>query len=259
MPSWSVSALIFVLETVVAAVIAGIIAPELRELWKERNSFLLWSAWTSPWETRDGLTQVRIAIWNPSRKPIKAGDMASSDPLRVQAQPGVRLAGLKILGRTPGAETIALEPQSEREVLVKFEFINGRSGFVAEAIHSGPTDSDIAVKGSIYGLSVRTRRFDVDSVVPVVPGRNVQTYVSRRLRMTDTLNWIGLVQSVLLVPFLASSGFVASSWILIPAALSAVLLFGYQALRLRRHIRLPRGLERFYALEVTPSGGGSLS
>jgi hypothetical protein len=177
--------------------------------------------------------------------------MASSDPLRVQGPAGIRLVGVKILGRTPGSETIALEQQSEREVLIKFEFINGRSGFVAEAIHSGATDSDIAVQGSIYGLSVRTRRFDVDSIVPIVPGRNVQTYVSRRLRMTDTLNWIGLVQSVLLVPFLASSGFIASSWILIPVAVSAVLLFGYQALRLRRHIRLPKGLERFYALELT--------
>ncbi len=253
MPSWSVSALIFVLETVVAAVIAGIIAPELRELWRERNSFLLWSAWISPWTTRDGLTEVRLAIWNPSRKPIRASEMASSDPLRIVAQPSVRLSSMKILGCMPGADTIALEPQSESEVLVKFEFINGRSGFVAAAIHSGATNSEIAVKGSIYGLSIQIRRFDVDSVVPIIPGRNVQTYVSRRLRMNDILNWILLVQSVMLIPFLASSGFITSSWMLVPAALAAILLFAMQALRLRRHLRLPRGLEKFYALELTPS------
>ena len=181
--------------------------------------------------------------------------MASSDPLRVQAQPGVHLAGLKMLGRTPGAETIVLEPQSDGEVLIKFEFINGRSGFVAEATHSGTTQSDLAVKGSIYGRSIRVRPFHFDSVVLVIRGQNVHSYVRRRLRMEDSLNWILLIQSLMLVPFLASSGFISSSWMLIPAVSAALLMFVMQVLRLRRHLRLPKGLERFYALEPTPLGG----
>lgn len=99
----------------------------------------------------ENLSISRIAIWNAGRETINPENMAPADLLRITSGDGVRILDVRILYEKNKANNFSLDIPSQNEVLIKFDYFDLYEGIILQIYHTGKTEDDIKVHGSVKG------------------------------------------------------------------------------------------------------------
>ena len=100
------------------------------------------------------LSMTKLALWNAGREAINSQDIASKDPLRIAVTPQAILLGAEISYATNPVNNFSVRPDlSNGEVRIDFDYFHKDEGVVFTLYHTGRGDEDVALKGTVKGVS----------------------------------------------------------------------------------------------------------
>lgn len=100
----------------------------------------------------DNLSVSKIAFWNNGNEPIKNNDIAKKDPLRIILKNNSKLLDAKIIDNINQANNFNLITSDNGSVIeITFDFIAKNEGVLIQVFHTGKTNNDISIEGTIIG------------------------------------------------------------------------------------------------------------
>ncbi|MDX6271506.1 MAG: hypothetical protein QOD28_2729 [Acidobacteriota bacterium] len=100
----------------------------------------------------ENLTVTKFAFWNGGSETIGSQDVASSDPVSFQVVEGCEILKAQKLYEKNSANKFALISTSNNsQHLIEFEYIDKDEGAVFQFLHTGKSNQDIIVSGTIKG------------------------------------------------------------------------------------------------------------
>jgi hypothetical protein len=109
----------------------------------------------------ENLTVSKVLLVNTGREAIRKTDVVKASPIRIVMSDGAIILGIHILYSNP-LNKVTIERAADRtSAAVTFDYLDYKEGFVAEIIHTGEYDKQIAMDGDIInGGKVRRRSQD---------------------------------------------------------------------------------------------------
>jgi hypothetical protein len=108
------------------------------------------------------LVVTKVMIWNAGTDTVDRNDIATADPLRILASPGVEVLHATVLAtNSPAGQAALAGPLTTRpmsEVQVTFDFLDRGQGMTVQAIHTGSEDAGVTVTGTVKGAGQPRRR-----------------------------------------------------------------------------------------------------
>jgi hypothetical protein len=110
------------------------------------------------------VTITRFLFWNAGRETIRKEDIAQSDPLRITVTDGKEILESKIVKENNDASMFKLSPIGRTALDLSFDFAERNQGAIIQVIHTGKTEKDIDLTGTVIGAGkpklVRRPRFE---------------------------------------------------------------------------------------------------
>lgn len=106
----------------------------------------------------DNICEGLITIWNSGKKAIRKGDIANENPLKLYFKDEVEILDARIITTVNNSNNCHIIIQDDKEVLIEFDYINPRDGFVIKVNYSLVNELDTIsltqaqVEGSIIGM-----------------------------------------------------------------------------------------------------------
>jgi hypothetical protein len=105
----------------------------------------------------DNLSIARIAIWNRGRETINKSDVAPIDPIRLELR-NSKILNIEIIYEKNPANNFSLIPVSidgkthiHNRFAINFDYFDLNEGIILQVFHTGKTDEDIKILGTIKG------------------------------------------------------------------------------------------------------------
>ncbi len=100
------------------------------------------------------ISVTRVGFWNDGRETIRRSDLIAGDPLRIEIPEKVEVLDATIVsesskGISSGYSRVEFE--GKKVVLLHFEYLDYRDGFVVQIVHNGAFGSSFHVTGKIAG------------------------------------------------------------------------------------------------------------
>jgi hypothetical protein len=109
------------------------------------------------------LTITKIGFWNAGSETIKKQDVVKDDPLVIRGKQGVVILSVAIIEAVnPLNKVDCVTSQDRTHAKVTFDYLDKNQGAIIQVFHTGTTNADIAVEGTVMGGS-RIRRHARDS------------------------------------------------------------------------------------------------
>ena len=104
-------------------------------------------------ESVEDFSVTKIVFWNKGRAPIRRGDIAEAEPIKIQlTKDNIRILEAKIISTNNSANQFTIEHDIESNwIHINFEFVNKKNGVVIEVVHNGKTNKDIELVGQVIG------------------------------------------------------------------------------------------------------------
>ena len=100
----------------------------------------------------DNLSVSKIAFWNNGNEPIKSNDIAQKDPLRIVSKNNSKILDANIINYIKPANNINLKiSDNGSEAIITFDFLAKNEGVIIQVYHTGKTNNDIQIEGTIIG------------------------------------------------------------------------------------------------------------
>lgn len=100
----------------------------------------------------ENLTITKIAFWNGGSDTINNQDIAVADPLTIVVKDNLRILDANILYTKNQANKLSLITSNDQsKINLIFDFIDKDEGVVIQLIHTGKSDEDIELCGTIKG------------------------------------------------------------------------------------------------------------
>lgn len=171
------------------------------------------------------ITSTRVIFWNDGKEPIRKGDIARTDRLRIELNSEIRVLSVYISSATSNAcnpkasDPVFFEDEQCSRVYIDFDFLNYRDGFAVEIIHNGEEPVPVSVKGTLIG-SAAIEEFSLDEFGTRNSGLIGFTYMFATLSFwviaLSAADWVTKVtDSVKLGSAFAVVGSVAVLWVMI--------------------------------------------
>lgn len=130
----------------------------------------------------ENLSVARVLFWNKGRETIRREDISAAEPICLRAVNDTKLLKVTLLAVNESANLFE-EPTivSQKEGLIKFDFIDRGQGAVFQVVHTGTSRDDIWMGGVIKGAEpLRRMALTRSEQVSEDRLRKSQTKVSRR-------------------------------------------------------------------------------
>lgn len=102
----------------------------------------------------DNLSLSKVALWNRGKGPINSEDVAPKDPIRIEIRPECKLLAAEILYKKKEANNFTITPDLQKgEVKINFDYFHKNEGLVIQIYHTGKSNHDIVLRGTIKGVS----------------------------------------------------------------------------------------------------------
>ncbi len=98
----------------------------------------------------DNVTSSYIAIWNRGNDIISKEDVAPADPLKLKFLG--ELLEFTVIREKNRANNFRLKLENSNELLIEFDYMAKNEGILIKAEHTGNSNSDIQVLGTIKGV-----------------------------------------------------------------------------------------------------------
>ena len=136
------------------------------------------------------LTTSKVAFWNAGRETLCGSDISDKDVLRLVIDPAYEILSCDVLTQTRAANnfSVSLSPDS-KSVEILFDYIDTDEGVVLKVRHTGSSNGDLSLCGSMKKVKEIKRKGD-DSINKVD--------ISRK-RYRAVMAWTGIVLSVFLL------------------------------------------------------------
>lgn len=103
-------------------------------------------------EPIQNLTLTKMVFWNGGNVTIENTDIASADPLTIQAKEGSKILRADIIQKSSDANLMKLSDiQNGNSLSLTFDFLDKGQGGIIEIVHTGKSSDDIDLKGTIKG------------------------------------------------------------------------------------------------------------
>lgn len=105
------------------------------------------------------LTVTKIAFWNAGTETIKKQDIVKEDPVTIVGKQGVVLLSANVLDSVSPHNKFECKLNQDRSrATVTFEYIDHNQGTIIQVFHTGTSNADITVQGTIIGASPIRRK-----------------------------------------------------------------------------------------------------
>jgi hypothetical protein len=105
------------------------------------------------------ITITKIGFWNAGTETIKKNDVVKDDPIMIRAKDGVVFLSAAIIEAVNPLNKIECTVSKDRSfVSIAFDYLDCNQGAIIQVFHTGTTDADITMSGTIMGAS-KIRRF----------------------------------------------------------------------------------------------------
>lgn len=112
----------------------------------------------SPVET---LSVTKVALWNGGNETINGEDVSGGDPLTVGVTGEARLLDAKVVSESSLATQFHITPMPNgMRVTIGFDYLDHNDGAVVQLVHTGTSDREVQVTGSIKGAGRPKERKD---------------------------------------------------------------------------------------------------
>lgn len=190
----------------------------------------------------ENLTVTKIAFWNGGRETIYRQDIASAEPLIIQAKEGCKILDAKIIYEKNPANQFSINIcGSQSTVELQFDYLDKDEGVIIQVIHTGKSSKDIEITGIIKGAG-RPVYKHVPTLSLPLPGFS-QLSVKKRRYLVATIAFI--------LPLTVAIDLFVSPISLSQLVLSIIIVATYWSLGfylLKR--RLPKGFDIFVEEEL---------
>lgn len=195
----------------------------------------------------ENLTITKVAFWNAGSDTMDNHDIASADPIVIQVSNGCRILKAQKIYEKNSANKLELKTSTkESQFLIDFEYIDRGEGAIFQLFHTGTSNQDVKVLGTIKGAGKieewGTSRMLEGAAVPfhyrIFLG--VTFLISPILASFILLYYPGLVFMGKEMPKISLFGNIIS--FTIPALISWIIAY-YVLTR-----TMPRGFDAFYVL-----------
>lgn len=190
----------------------------------------------------DALTISKVCVCNSGKDPLRQGDLARLQPLRINVGNKMEILEASIIQTSSKNSGCTIERRARNSYEIGFEFLDPSNGLVVQLAHTGTASEDLSVTGHIVGGRRITRprplgflrRFPAKRIIP-------KTHRGRRIFVI----WLMCLGGF----FMIASGWAPRTQ-LGPRALSKImpvllgslyLVFAWSLYRTRP----PKGLERY--------------
>lgn len=108
----------------------------------------------------ENLTVTKIAFWNAGNDTINSYDIPIAEPLTVHIKKGYQILDAKILYSKNPANQFSISTSDDHSfVNLQFDYIDKEEGGVIQLIHTGTTDEDIEISGTIKGAGKLIKKY----------------------------------------------------------------------------------------------------
>jgi hypothetical protein len=157
----------------------------------------------------NNLALTKFALWNKGRDTINIDDVAPKDPLRLVVSTEYQLLGAEIIYIKTQANNFSITPDLEKgEIQINFDYFHMNEGIVIQIYHTGKSNDDIALHGTIKGVA-RIEHFKpgedyltdsfLDRLFSFLPTIKVKSMVTRIV--------VFILMFILLLPIILPIGF----------------------------------------------------
>lgn len=184
------------------------------------------------------LSVTKIAFWNAGRDTVDAQNIAPADPLRVRVKKGCKIFDAKIVYAKNLANQFSTTISDDQSyTTLQFDYVDKDEGVVIQLIHTGRSNDDIKVRGSIKGAGKPTYRY--------VPSSS-----TKRFRRVKAIGFFSVALMLIgLLLYLAGRPPTEQERVVffrIMLPVSSLLIIGYSMLGFRvLKRRLPEGFDVF--------------
>ena len=99
------------------------------------------------------LTITKIAFWNKGRETISASDISTKDQLRIEINKKYDFLSCDILNQTKIANNFSTQiSEDKKSILLQFDYIDYDEGVVLKIRHTGSSDNNLVICGSIKAV-----------------------------------------------------------------------------------------------------------
>lgn len=98
----------------------------------------------------------RLGVWNDGRETIRRSDLILGDPLRIEFPEDVSVLDVSVISETASGMRVDFshgEFGGKECLLLNFDFLDYRDGFLLQLIHNGTGSSPFHLKGKIAGCN----------------------------------------------------------------------------------------------------------
>jgi hypothetical protein len=99
------------------------------------------------------LTVTKIAFWNAGNDTINYQDIPHTEPLTINVKEGIEILDAKVLYAKNPANQFSISTSDDNSLIkLQFEYIDNDEGAVIQIIHTGVSEEDIDIHGTIKGV-----------------------------------------------------------------------------------------------------------
>jgi hypothetical protein len=105
------------------------------------------------------LTVTKIAFWNAGTETLKKQDVVKEDPITIRAKEGIVFLSASVIEAVSPLNKIDCKVNQERSlVTITFEYLDHNQGANIQVFHTGTSNADITLRGTIMGASPIRRK-----------------------------------------------------------------------------------------------------
>lgn len=102
----------------------------------------------------NALTITKVAFWNAGKETISSTDISLYDKLRLEIGEGFEFLSCDVVTQTKIANNFRCSIEEDKKtILIEFDYLDYDEGAVLKIRHTGSTNADIVINGSIKGVS----------------------------------------------------------------------------------------------------------
>jgi hypothetical protein len=100
----------------------------------------------------NALTVTKIAFWNNGTETLKKQDVVKDDPITIQGKAGIVFLSASIMESVSSLNRVACKVNQDRSlVTITFEYLDHNQGANIQVFHTGTSNADIMLGGTIMG------------------------------------------------------------------------------------------------------------
>jgi hypothetical protein len=116
------------------------------------------------------LTVSKIAFWNDGNETIRKQDIVKDDPITIQGKEGIVFLSVSVIESVSPLNKIECKMNQDRSlVTITFEYLDHNQGANIQVFHTGTSNADITLRGTIMGASPIRRKLRGNSPSPPPP------------------------------------------------------------------------------------------